>query len=149
MKKNSITIKQSIFINKPREIVWDYTQNYDNRTKWDDSILEAKVLETSPTRTVQLKAKGNTTMIFVYKLEDRPHKTSLAAREIQSSMMEGGGGSWVYEEQNGGTLWTQTNTIVFKQGFFLSLLNPFFKWAFNGQTKKAMEKAKKIIEQII
>src|SRR5204863_9955742 len=103
MKENLITIKYSIFINKPRELVWDYTQNYEHRTKWDKAVLEATVLQTSPNRIVKLRTKGNTTMTFTYKQDERPHKTSLVAKEISSPLIESAGGSWVYEEQNGKT----------------------------------------------
>ena len=45
-------------------------------------------------------------MTFVYKLDDRPHKTSLAATEIESPIIESAGGSWTYEDQSDKTLWT-------------------------------------------
>ena len=85
-------------------------------------------------------------MTFVYKLDDRPNKTTLAAKEIQSPIIKSAGGSWKYEMQNDGTLWTQTNTIVFKKNFLLPLLLPFYKLIFEYQTKIAMKNAKKLIE---
>ena len=148
MKQNSITIRSSILIDKPRELVWDYTQNYDNRTKWDDAVLDATVLQTSPNRIVKLLTKGNTIMVLIYKQDERPYKTSLVAREIFSPLIESAGGSWVYEEQNGKTLWQQTNTIIFKKAFAMNLALPFLKIIFSMQTKKAMKKAKKQIEKI-
>src|SRR5688572_5874741 len=80
-KQNRITIKHSIIICRPKELVWDYTQNYENRCHWDNTILEATVLQSTPNRIVKLKAKGNTVMTFHYKLDDRPHKTSLIAKK--------------------------------------------------------------------
>ena len=85
-------------------------------------------------------------MTLVYKLYDRPHKTSLAATEIKSSLLESAGGSWTYEEQNGGTLWTQVNTLVFKRHFGLPALLPFYKFIFERQMKEAMGKAMRLIE---
>jgi hypothetical protein len=148
MKTNSITLKHSIFIDRPRELVWDFTQNYNNRSKWDGSVLEAIILQSTPNRIVRLKLKANTILTFIYKLDDRPNKTTLVAKEISSSLIQSAGGSWIYEEQNDRTLWTQINTIGLKHNFLLPLLLPIYKWLFISQTKKAMNKAKKIIEQI-
>jgi len=148
MKENSITIKHSIIIDKPRELVWDYTQNYDHRPKWDSAVLEASVLQTTPNRIVKLRTKGNTTMTFIYKQDARPHKTTLIAREISSPVIESAGGSWTYEEQNGKTLWQQTNTIIFKKTLALNFALPFLKILFAMQTRQAMKKAKQEIEKI-
>ncbi|NOT35797.1 MAG: hypothetical protein HOP11_00295 [Saprospiraceae bacterium] len=148
MAENRITIRHTIFIAKPRTLVWDYTQNYDNRRTWDSSVIETTVLQAAPNRIVRLKMRGNTSMTFIYKLDERPHKTSLAAKEIISPFIVNAGGSWIYKEKNGGTLWTQTNTIDFKQNFILKLLMPIFKFAFGRLTKKAMGKAKLEIEKL-
>lgn len=146
-KENTITIKHSILVNKPREQVWDYTQNYEHRTKWDKAVLEATVLQTSPNRIVRLRTKGNTTMTFVYKQDERPYKTSLVAKEISSPLIESAGGSWIYEEQDGKTRWHQTNTIIFKKNFRVKLALPLFKIIFSMQTRQAMKKAKQEIEK--
>lgn len=148
MAENGITIRHTILIEKPRDLVWDYTQNYDNRTAWDSSVLEATVLQTRPKRIVKLKMRGNTTMTFIYKLDERPHKTSLAAKEISAPLILNAGGSWIYVEQNGKTLWTQTNTIVFKQNFLFKIFLPIFKLVFSRLIKKAMKKAKQEIEKL-
>jgi hypothetical protein len=148
MTGNRITIRHSILIAKPRELVWEYTQNYDNRTAWDSSVLEATVLQTTPNRIVKLKMKGNTTMAFIYKLDKRPYKTSLVAKEITNPLIVNAGGSWIYEVQNEKTLWTQTNTIVFKQTFLLKLLLPIYRLIFSWSTKIAMKKAKEKIENL-
>jgi len=146
MNSCQITIKCAVLINKPRETVWDYTQNYDHRPSWDKAVLETTILQTVPNRVVKLKVKGNTTMIFQYKQDDRPHKTSLATTEVISPIIESAGGSWTYEEQGGQTLWKQTNTIILKRSFVNHLLLPFYKFLFALQTKQAMNKAKSIIE---
>ena len=148
MKETTITIKHTILIDKPRELVWDYTQNYQYRTQWDTSVLEATVLQTTPNRIVKLLTKGNTIMVLIYKQDERPYKTSLVAREVFSPLIESAGGSWVYEEQNGKTLWQQTNTIIFKKTFAVKLALPLFKIIFSRQTKQAMKKAKHKIEKL-
>lgn len=148
MTKNGITIRHSILIAKSRELVWDYTQNYVNRTIWDHSIIETTVLQTIPSRMVKLKMRGNTTMTFIYKHDERPHMTTLVAKDIQSYIILSAGGSWRYEEQNGKTLWTQTNTIAFKENFLLVFLLPIYKYIFSWMLKKAMWKAKQEIEKL-
>lgn len=146
MKPRTITIKETILISKPREVVWDYTQNYNNRTVWDNSVIETMVLQTEPNRIVKLRLRGNTTMIFYYKLYDRPRKTTLVAKEITSSFIESAGGSWSYDGQDGATQWTQINTIVFKPTSFLKFLLPIYKLIFSTQTKRAMKNVKHEIE---
>lgn len=148
MKPNQITFRHSILINRPADFVWDYTQNYNNRTKWDSSVIDATVLQTTPNRVVKLKMKGNTSMTFVYKLDDRPNKTTLAVKESISPFIVGGGGSWTYEEQDDGqTRWTQSGSIIFKNNILSKLFMPVYKLAFSMQTKKAMKKAKSIMEK--
>src|SRR5947209_2271807 len=101
--KNEITIKHSIAIAKSKEVVWNFTQDYSKRMSWDSAVLETSVLQSEPQRIVKLKTKGRTTMTFMYKLDDKPNKTSLVAREIESPIIESAGGSWMYEEDHTGT----------------------------------------------
>jgi len=44
----NVTVKESIWIAAPIEAVWDYTQDYAHRREWDDSILEAEVVQEEP-----------------------------------------------------------------------------------------------------
>ena len=85
-------------------------------------------------------------MTFVYKTEQKPAKTSLAIKKIESPLIEGGGGSWSYEEWEGTTLWTQRNTLVFKNKMHVVLLLPLYRWMLKLQTTAAMRKAKKMLE---
>jgi hypothetical protein len=145
--KNIITIRQSIFIEKQKEVVWDFTQDYSNRKNWDSAVIEATVLQTSPNRIVKLQFRDNSTATFVYKQDERPNKTSLSAKEVQSTLLLSGGGSWSYDTKDGGTIWTQNNTLILKNHFWIRVLIPFYKLLFSFQVKKAMKKAKELIEQ--
>ena len=87
-------------------------------------------------------------MTFVYKLDEKPNKTSLKAIDIVSPYIKSAGGSWNYEDQNDGTLWTQTNTIVLKETLYLLLFSWLIKWKFQIQTRDAMEKVKRILEKL-
>ena len=146
MSKTSITVTHSLFVELPREKVWDFTQDYKLRSTWDDSIVEANVIETSPRLVVRLRTNVNIIMVFEYKLFDKPHRTTLAIKETNSNWIIGGGGSWLYENEGGGTLWTQTNTLIFNPAKPIKLILPIIKFIFLLQTKSAMKKAAKILK---
>ena len=80
MKRIHFQIKNSILINKSIEEVWDYTQNYANRSKWDLSIINYNTIQLSPHRMVQLYLRDGTEMKLIYKSDERPFKTSLIAK---------------------------------------------------------------------
>ena len=145
---NKVTIKESIFISKSRELVWDYTQNYNNRSKWDFSVTDFEMIQETPNRIVKIKSPGKMESIFEYKLEERPTRTSLSMKNSNKSFLIGGGGSWHYEDKDGGTIWTQTNTMVLKDNLLFRILNPVFAFGLKYNTQKALKKAKKIIEDI-
>jgi hypothetical protein len=140
-----ITIRQSIWINQSKTRVWDFTQNYELRKVWDDSVVSAELVQSQAPRKVRLKLKGSTTLLFVYKLDNKPHKSSLNAIDIQSPYLLKAGGSWSYEEKNGGTQWTQVNTLILKKIYAL-LFKSIIRMLFNYQTRKAMLKAKHLLE---
>lgn len=144
---NIITVEESIFIAQPPEAVYDFTQDYSKRPLWDSLIKEATVVETTPNRVVTTVAKDGSTMTLRYKQEDRPYNTSLAMTDVVSQMMESGGDvSWQYEEQDGGTLWTQVNKIVLKDAMWAKLMLPVATKYFKDKTIQAMQKAKEMME---
>lgn len=140
----TVTSKHSIYIAKPREAVWDYTQDYAKRPVWDSSVLEASILANEPSRSVRLRARGRTTMTFLYKLDDRPNKTSLATTEVRSFIIESGAGSWTYDEHKLGTMWHQTNSVVLTRK--AAIFKPILGWFFGRQTRMSMQKAKQLLE---
>lgn len=144
--RNIITIKESVFVAMPQAAVWDFTQDYAQRHLWDKLIKSAVVIQEEP-RTINIKSMDGSTMTIVYKSEKRPYKTSLAIVEINSPIIESGGGSWQYTFEPGGTIWTQVNTIVLKDNFFCRLLTPFVTMLFQWATRTSMEKAKQLLEQ--
>ena len=82
----------------------------------DSSIKAAEALETGGERRIKLLLRANATMVFVYKLDDQPNKTTLATAEAHLPSSNQPEGPWRYVDQDNGTLWRQTNTIVFKNG---------------------------------
>lgn len=146
MKKVKLVIRHSIYIDQSREKVWDFTQDYSKRLMWDTSVEDVEQLASAPSRRIKLKMKGRTTMVFVYKLDDRPNKTTLFATEVKSPFIESAGGSWSYQDQGNGTLWLQSNTLVLKKNPLLWLFG-FVLWKiFERNTKQAMMNAKQLIE---
>lgn len=144
--KNEIIITESIFIARPSEEVYDFTQNFDKRPLWDTLVKAATVLETAPTRLVKITAKDDAEMTVRYKLERHPEETTLTILETNSQMIIGGNYSWLYEEKDGGTLWTQTNNIILKDAMWAKLMQPMAKKYFQDKTKQAMEQVKEMME---
>jgi hypothetical protein len=54
MATKSITWKMSVYIDQPRETVWDYTQDYKNRSAWDRAVIHAEEVSSTPTRIVNI-----------------------------------------------------------------------------------------------
>jgi len=143
---SKITVIHSVFIKASPTEVWDFTQDYSQRTKWDKSIIEATVKSEEPKRIVKVYDKRGLSTYLRYRQYDRPNKTSLVMTNTRSSFIKGGGGSWKYLNRDGGTLWTQTNTLILKKNTLLFLLRPFIVLKLKQSTRTAMERAKQIIE---
>ena len=143
--KYLIHIQYSVFINKSREIVWDFTQDYSKRPAWDIAVKEALVLDDSEEKSILIKGSGFSAW-FVYKLFRRPEKTTLVMTDVQSAFIESGGGSWCYESKGEGAIWTQSNSIVLKKSMLAGFFSPLIRFALMYQLRKAMDKAKWQIE---
>lgn len=141
----SITVSESIWVARPPEAVWDYTQNYANRPTWDASVHKAEVLSTEPAPRVRVEMSSGMRCVFQYRLYERPRRTSLAMVDVESPWFSGGG-SWAYEAKDSGALWTQTNTLVLRDGFLPGLLRPFAAWQLRRSTRQSMQKAKGLME---
>jgi hypothetical protein len=142
----NIVITETIYIAASPETVWDFTQDYSKRHLWDKTVLAAKIIQEHP-RVALIKGIGGLTTELHYKLDERPHKTSLAMFNTQSPFIAGGGGYWHYDVQDNGTLWTQTNSLILKNNLPALLLSPLMKWMLKTSTRKAMIAAKKMIEK--
>ena len=142
----SITFKETIYINQPPEVVWDFTQDYQRRTLWDKSIIEATLIQKGPHRIVAIKAKGMSRMNFQYKLDDRPNGTSLAMTDVDSFFIKGGGGSWQYVPSDHGTNWIRTDTLVLKNIFWIKMIKPLITFQVKRNMKNSMRLAKYMME---
>ena len=142
----TLTIRESITIDAVPEVVWDFTQDYQQRTRWDKSIKAAAVIRNQSPRVVLIRASGGLSATLTYKLDDRPKKTTLSLTDVRSRVISGGGGSWQYVQQGDHTLWTQTNTLILKRGLMMWAAGPFIGWILKRNTRRAMQQAKHIIE---
>ena len=141
-----ITVSRSLFVARPPEAVWDFTQDYARRCAWDASILEAVVVAAQPAPRVRIRARGGLRAVLQYQKFDRPSQTSLLMEDVRSTVVAGGGGSWSYAAQGEGTLWTQTNSIVMRPGWWRALLAPLARGQLEASTRRSMEKARTILE---
>lgn len=141
----SITIRESVDIARPPDAVWDYTQDYANRTAWDVGVEAVEILGADP-RRVRLRLAGTGWVTIEYRLDRRPVRTSLAFTESDAGWLAGGGGSWDYEAIEHGTRWTQTNTLVFANRLVAMLLRPLARRRLAASTRTAMAAAKAVLE---
>jgi hypothetical protein len=141
-----ITVTERVFVAAPPERVWDYTQDYARRCEWDANVLEAEPLATTGPPRVRLRLRGGVSCVFQYRVFERPRRTGLAMVEVRSWLVRGGGGSWTYEARDGGTWWTQTNTITVRSRFARWCLGALLRWQLARATRRAMAKAGRILE---
>lgn len=145
-----VTVRETLVVPAAPARVWDYTQDYACRPDWDSSIIEAKVTAVTPRRTVAVRCRGGMRCTFRYKVDERPRRTSVAMVDVHSRIVEGGGGSWQYEDVPGGTRWTQVNTLRLRGGACVSVLRPLLKWWLRRQTRRAMQRASdRIVDGIV
>ena len=111
----TVTVSETVQVQRTPEEVFDYTQDYATRSDWDASVSEAEVLSEEP-RRVKVNVRGVGRMTIEYQLFRRGDRTSAAFTEIDSRYFTRGGGSWSYVARDGGTEWTQTNTLDLKPG---------------------------------
>lgn len=142
----TLNITEHIFVNRPPDVVFDFTQDYERRAEWDSNVIEASVLQTKPLPQVRVRVRGGFQCVFEYKLFDRPRATSLIMRDVVSTMIAGGGGSWQYVAKDGGTLWAQVNSVTLADRKLCKVLRPLIAAMFRYRTRKAMKQAKRLME---
>jgi ribosome-associated toxin RatA of RatAB toxin-antitoxin module len=145
MARQTVTVSHTVHVNRSPEEVFDYTQDYSTRMDWDPTVKSAKVLSEEP-RRVQVDMEGIGPLVIEYKLFRRGERTSAAFNDVRSRLIAGGGGSWTYDARDGGTDWTETSTLEFRNGLLGRLLAPVLRRNMRTLTSKAMAKAKSIME---
>ena len=145
MARPTVTISHTVHVKRTPEEVFDYTQDYSTRSDWDSTVKSAEVLSEDP-RRVRAVMEGLGPLVIEYKLFRRGERTSAAFRDVGSRLISGGGGSWSYEAHDGGTDWTETSTLEFRNGVVGRLFAPILRRNMLTLTRRAMEKAKSIME---
>lgn len=134
----------AVLVDRAPEDVWDYTQNWNNRSEWDFTVKAAKYLSTS--QPISIDVTGHLKFKVTYKMSDRPRLTTLVMSDIDSFFIKGGGGSWKYEAQNGSTLWTQHNILILRDDFIGLIFRPLFELFLKMTTKRIMRRARLKLE---
>ncbi len=145
MARQTVTVSHTVHVNRSPEDVFDYTQDYSTRMDWDPTVKSARVLSEDP-RRVQVDMEGIGPLVIEYRLFRRGERTSAAFNDVTSRLISGGGGSWTYEARDGGTDWTETSTLEFRNGMVGRLFAPILRRNMATLTRKAMDKAKTIME---
>jgi hypothetical protein len=144
----TLTIHESLVIDRPPEMVWDFTQDFAQRSAWDSAIRRARVVVAAPVPRVEIEGAAGFKAVLQYRQFDRPLRTSLAMEEIRSPLIVAGGGSWSYERLGPATRWTQVNTIVLRDTLVAKLAAPLLRWQFERATRRAMQRAKSHLERL-
>ena len=147
MSAPTLHIEHSINIPISAEELWDFTQDYSRRSDWDYSVKSATLIAEQPSRSARLELHGGDVMTFIYKLDERPRKTSLEARDIKSLLVSRAAGWWEYEQRGNLTVWTQANTIVLKDTWYCRLIAPVFRRVLHYTTQLSMKRAARLISE--
>ena len=145
MARRTITAAESIWVARPPGEVFAYTQDYATRPDWDPVIRRAEILATDPP-AVRVEAQGVGTYTVEYRLFRPGERTSAAFRDVASSWLAGGGGPWEYRARDGGTDWTQTNTLELRHPRLLALAAPMVERRLRDSMRTSMARAKAILE---
>ena len=140
-----VTVSETVWIERDRTTVFDYTQDYARRMEWDRGIERVEVLATDP-RTIRVRMAGLGEATVVYRLDRRPERTSAAFVDVASRLVSGGGGSWQYEDTDGGTRWQQTNSLEVRDGWLPRLMTPFIRSGLRRSMRASMAEAKRRLE---
>ena len=143
--RRTVTVSETIHVERSPEMVFDYTQDYATRTDWDDQVTAAEVLSEEP-RRVRITVRGLGTFTLEYRLFRRGDRTSAAFTDLGNAFFSGGGGSWRYEARGGGTDWTQTNSLELRRPRLLGWLAPVVEWNLRNGTRRAMANARSMME---
>jgi hypothetical protein len=143
--RRTITVTETIHVDRPPEIVFDYTQEYATRADWDPAVKRARVLSEDP-RRVEITSPGLGTYVLEYRLFRRGDRTSAAFSGVDSWLFSGGGGSWWYEPDGDGTAWTQVNTLELRHPRLTGWLASRIEASLRRSMRSAMARAKAIME---
>ncbi|MES2277645.1 MAG: SRPBCC family protein [Bacteroidota bacterium] len=144
-----IKFTEQITINRHSETVFDYTQDYANRLKWDVFLKRAELIDGATEAGKGIKAycvaKNGLGMVTEYVTYNRPKVTAIKMTKgpwmFQSFL-----GSWTFREIS-----LQQTEVVFLYSFQLrfpfNLAIPFIKTNLQNNVMQRLVYLKKHIEQ--
>jgi ribosome-associated toxin RatA of RatAB toxin-antitoxin module len=122
----AIKFKETILIDEKTENVFDYTQDYNKRLKWDTFLKKADLIEGATTADKGVKAycvaKNGLGMVTEYVTYNRPKVTAIKMTE-GPFMFKSFLGSWTFKEIS-----NDKTEVIFLYSFTL-------KFPFNILTK--------------
>ena len=145
----SIRFVEKIIINEDTERVFDFTQDYKNRLRWDTFLKKADLMDGAAEANREVKAHCVATngigMITEYVTFDRPKVTAI--KMIKGPYMFATFlGSWTFKEINK----TQTEVIFlysFQLRFPFNLLKDFIRKNLQTNVRQRLSDLKNCVEK--
>ncbi|MCT8137682.1 SRPBCC family protein [Anaerobacillus sp. CMMVII] len=142
------TVEYSVIINKPITEVFAYIENLENRPKWEQGVVEVKVVSGNYTEpgsviqiTNQMLGKKMETVAEVVDYEKNKHVICRAEKPFQHEIAN------VYEDLGGKTKFTRRATAnVETQGGVTKLTSTLLVKRVEKAFQKTVENAKKQLE---
>jgi len=144
----SVKFSESITINRPPELVFDYTQDYTSRLKWDTFLQKADILYGATTAAkgvkTYCKAKNGLGMETEYITFNRPKATAIQMTKgpyLFNTFL----GSWTFRDIDKNTTYVMF-LYSFSLRFPFSLATPFVKYILRNNVKTRLLDLKKCME---
>ncbi|QKJ29749.1 SRPBCC family protein [Mucilaginibacter mali] len=144
-----IKFTEQIIIHSDSETVFDYTQDYANRLKWDVFLKRAELIDGAIKADKGAKAycvaKNGLGMVTEYVSFNRPKVTAIKMTK-GPFMFQSFAGSWTFREVNT----TETEVIFvysFQLRFPFNLVIPFIRSNLQNNVKQRLVNLKQHIEQ--
>ena len=142
-----VSATHTVFVARPPDVVWNYTQDPARRAEWDPSIVHAHALPSDALPRVRIRAVGGMEGTLEYLLYDAPHRTSVSMADVRSPLLSGGGGSWSYTARDRGTEWTATNSLRFRNVVLYWILGWIVRHALRRDTVRGLESVRTRLEK--
>lgn len=145
-----IKFTEQIIINRDSETVFDYTQDYNNRLKWDVFLKRAELIEGATQAGKGAKAycvaKNGLGMVTEYVSFNRP-KVAAIKMTKGPFMFQSFVGSWTFREI--GNMQTEVVFVYsFQLRFPFNLIIPFIKANLQNNVRQRLVYLKQHIEQV-
>jgi len=147
MKTTKFT--ESIIIERSPEVVFDFTQDYNNRLTWDTFLRKADLLYGAKEAGIGVKAlcvaKNGIGMVTEYVTFNKPKVTAIKMID-GPYMFKSFLGSWTFKEVNDRTEVTFLYAYEFR--FPFSLISPLIKAKLQKEVRKRLADLKRNIEKV-